>query len=130
LADLFGLQYGALPTYMIPVVVTNAELSICEYDPASLDLALGRLGGVAFKPADFLRFRKTLVSRQSNDYVWQRVSLDAWTSDRERTVFVVSPQGLDRFLSGFRAFHHAGGGEHPPEFESPPEWGTGLSSFE
>ncbi len=129
LGDLFGLRYDATPTYVVPVVVTNAELSICEYDPTTLDIKSGHLGEVGFNPADFVRFRKTLVSRRSNEYVWQRGSLDAWTSDRQRTVFVVCPQGLDRFLSGFRAFSYAGQGE-PPEFAAPPEEGTGLSSFE
>ena len=129
LGDLFGLKFDATPTYLIPVIVTNAELSICEYDPASLDINAGHLGEVTFKPADFVRFRKTLVSRRSNDYVWQRGSLEAWASDRERTVFVVSPGGLDRFLSGFRAFGYVDRDQHPPEFVSPPEEGTGLSDF-
>lgn len=123
LADLDGLKYDGVPTYVIPVVVTNAELSVCEYDTTSLDIAAGRLGKVSFRPVDFLRFRKTLVHGPSNDYMWREpVSLEAWTSDRERTVFVVSPRGLDRFLSGFRAFRPAGEGEHPVEFESPPSW--------
>ncbi len=130
LGELFGLQFDATPTYLIPVIATNAELSICEYDPASLDINTGHLGGVEFKPADFVRFRKTLVSRRSNDYVWQRGSLEDWAADRERTVFVVSPGGLDRFLSGFRAFGYAGADQHPPEFVSPPQEGTGLSDFE
>lgn len=126
LADVFGLEYGDGPTYVIPVIVTNAGLTVCEYDVESLDIDLGRLGAADFKPVDFVRFRKTLVSRASNDYEWDRVlTLGDWTSDRERTVFVVSPRGLQHFLSGFRAFGPAGGGKYPAEFESPPEYGTG-----
>jgi hypothetical protein len=123
LGDLGGLQYDASPTYVIPVIVTNAELSICEYRAAALDIESGRLGVAEFASADFVRFRKTLVSRRSNDYELRAVSLQDWTSDRERTVFVVSPQGLARFVSGFRAFKYAGEGEHPPQFTSPPRWG-------
>jgi hypothetical protein len=125
LGDMFDLKYDDEPTYLIPIVVTNAELMVCEYDVDSLDINLGRLGQVDFKPVNFLRFRKTLVSRASNDYEWDRqMTLGDWTSDRERTVFVVSPKGLDEFLAGFRAFGPAGGG-YPAEYELPPEYGSG-----
>jgi len=125
LGDRFELKYDDAPTYLIPIIVTNAELMVCEYDVDSLDINLGRLGQADFKPVDFLRFRKTLVSRASNDYQWDRqVTLGDWTSDRERTVFVVSPKGLDQFLAGFRAFGPIGGG-FPAEYESPPKYGSG-----
>jgi hypothetical protein len=127
LGDMFALKYdNKQPTYLIPVVVTNAELMVCEYDVGSLDIDLGKLGQADFKPVDFVRFRKTLVSRASNDYEWDRqMTLEDWTSDRERTVFVVSPKGLDQFLSGFRAFGPAGGKEYPDPFLTPPTYGSG-----
>jgi hypothetical protein len=127
LGDMFALKYDKKhPTYLIPVVVTNADLLVCEYDPGSLDINLGRLGEADFRLVDFVRFRKTLVSRASNDYEWdQQMTLEDWTSDRERTVFVVSPSGLDHFLSGFRAFGPAGGKAYPDQFANPPQYGGG-----
>ena len=127
LGDMFALKYDKRqPTYLIPVVVTNAALMVCEYDVDSLDIDLGQLGQADFKPVDFVRFRKTLVSRASNDYEWDRqMTLEDWTSDRERTVFVVSPKGLNQFLSGFRAFVPANGQQFPDEFLNPPRYATG-----
>ena len=124
---MFELRYDSKqPTYLIPVIVTNAELMVCEYDIEALDINVGQLGHAEFKPVDFIRFRKTLVSRRSNDYEWDlQTTLEDWTSDRERTVFVVSPRGLDQFLSGFRAFAPAGGTLYPSEFLAPPEYGSG-----
>jgi hypothetical protein len=120
LGDTYGLKYGAGPTYLIPVIVTNASLSICEYDPASLDLQYGRLGSADFRSAEFVRFRKALVTERSNDYDRHDLPLAEWAADRARTVFIVSPSGLERFLSGFRAFGLADGNEYPPEFVAPP----------
>jgi len=126
LGDKFELKYDNEPNYLIPVIVTNAELSVCEYDADALDINLGRLGAADFKSADFIRFRKTLVSRGSNDYEWDRlVTLGEWTSDRERTVFVVTPKGLNQFLAGFRKFGPASGKQYPEEFENPPTYGDG-----
>ncbi len=128
LGDKFQLKYDKEPTYLIPIIVTNAELSVCEYDTDALDINLGRLGAADFKSVDFIRFRKTLVSRASNDYEWDRlVTLGEWTSDRERTVFVVSPKGLDQFLAGFRAFGPASGKQYPDEFVNPPAYGDGRN---
>jgi hypothetical protein len=124
LGDQFGLQYDdEVPTYLIPVIVTNAGLSVCEYDVGTLPIETGRLGEVEFTSVDFLRFRKTLVRRASNDYQGDRkLFLRQWTADRERTVFVVSPRGLDQFLAGFRAFGPWGEHKYPFEFEHPPKW--------
>jgi hypothetical protein len=131
LGDMFALKYEKTqPTYLIPVLVTNAELMVCEYDIETLDIDLGQLGQANFKPVDFIRFRKTLVSRGSNDYEWDRqMTLEDWTSDRERTVFVVSPKGLDQFLSGFRAFGPEGGKQYPDQFVKPPKYATGRDRY-
>jgi hypothetical protein len=120
LGDSWGVDYGSEVTYLIPVLVTNAALSICEYDPTSLDLEKGVLGEARFAKADFVRFMKALVIDRSNDYDHRDLSLQAWTADRERTVFVVSPSGLRRFLSGFRAFGLRSGRDLPEEYSNPP----------
>lgn len=80
-----------------------------------VDLPAGSL-----REVDSLRFRKALVSERSNDYHHHDLPLPEWAADRERTVFIVSPSGVNRFLSGFRAFHLQDGKEYPPEFLNPP----------
>ena len=126
LGDKFELKYDDGPTYLIPIIVTNADLCVCEYVPDGLDINRGHIGAAEFKSVDFIRFRKTLVTRSSNDYEWDRqVTLGEWTTDRERTVFIVNPRGLNQFLSGFRAFKPSSGKNHPDEFENPPEYGDG-----
>ena len=104
-------------------MVTNAPLSVCAYDPETIDIQSGILGDAAFEQVDFIRFRKSLVNRWPNDYQRSREALNDWAASRERTVFVVSPLGLSRFLSGFRAFHYRDGSSVPPQFAQPPNWG-------
>lgn len=120
LGDAYGVEYGAGVTYLIPVLVTNAALSVCEYDPETLDLQKGVLGQARFVPVDFLRFRKAMVSDRSNDYDRDDMPLNEWAADRHRTVFIVTPAGLRTFLSGFRVFEVADGNDVPPEFLNPP----------
>jgi hypothetical protein len=48
--------------------------------------------------------------------------LKDWAADRERTVFVLTPSALERFLFGFRAFTVMDNfhGVTPVEFRNPP----------
>ena len=121
IGDLPGVQHDGEIEFVVPAVVTNAALKVCEYDPASMTLPTGHIGPAQFHVADFVRFRKALVRRRNDDYRSQPVKLGTWAGDRERTVFIVNHSGLRRFLHGFRAFSYAGPGQFPPEYENP-DW--------
>ena len=119
IGDLPGVQHAAEFECLVPVVVTNATLNVCLYHPPGMTVETGHVGPSEFQTVDFVRFRKTLVSRRNDDYRSQPVKLSTWAADRERSVFVVNHAGLNRFLFGFRSFAHAGPGEYPPGFDGP-----------
>lgn len=114
----FGGEFAAI----VPVVVTTARLHTCHLDPAAVPLETGKVSeaGVEFQQVDFVRFRKSLVSIRSNSYETSQQQMEDWVLDRERTVFVVNPSALSRFLAGFRSFVATDFGGVPREFRDPP----------
>lgn len=107
---------------MIPVIVTNAKLYTCKMDAISVSLETGlpNEAGSIFQPVEMLRFRKSLVNQRSNSYRKSQMVLSDWIADRERTVFILTPSGIDRFLNGMRAFGTNYSGGFPDEYLNPP----------
>ena len=80
------------PRAYIPIIVTNAELRVCRYDLAEVDLATGRIETASSESAPLVRFRKSLSSG-----IGQRVpshTLEETSQENERTVFVMSSTSL------------------------------------
>lgn len=98
---------------VVPVLVTNAILKTCVYQPGELDIETGHLDKGMFSDTDFIRFRKPLVRDRSNFSATEPLELLNWSVDRERTVFIVHPKGLVRFLFGFRSFSFFNPQEQP-----------------
>jgi hypothetical protein len=106
---------------VVPIVITTANLYTCKFNSASIPLDTGKLETSTglFAPTDLVRFRKSFVIDRSNPYESSQMVLKDWAADRERTVFILRPSALQRFLSGFRSFGTLHGGA-PKEFSDPP----------
>jgi hypothetical protein len=113
-------EVGYLP--LVPVVVTTAKLYVCQFDPTIVSLDTGKLdtSGGQFVQTNLVRFRKTFVTTKNNSYESSQMILENWVSDRERTVFVLNPSALERFLTGFRSFGPSGPTGVPNAFFNPP----------
>jgi len=77
------------PIIYFPVIVTNAALYVCHFDPLKVDLASGQLAEGDFKQVPYIRFRKTL----SSNLLPREPPRDVEQSNQEneRTVFIVNP---------------------------------------
>lgn len=89
-----------LRLFVFPVVVTNAELFMCSFDPSLIELGDGTLSidDVEMKSVPFIRFRKSLNTSfptgTFND-------LGAANRARERTVFIVNASRIGEFLNNW-----------------------------
>lgn len=80
-------QHGPDHRFYFPVIVTNAQMYACFYDPKSVDLATGELPEGSFQELSFIRFRKGLSTRQA---VASNVAgLRQANQEKERTLFIV-----------------------------------------
>ena len=100
----------------------SPKLYTCKLDPAVIPPETGKLdiSDGQFAETDFVRFRKSLVTVRSNSYSSSEMVLKNWAADRERTVFVLRPSALERFLGGFRSFWARTRDGAPEEFRTPP----------
>jgi len=92
----------------IPVIVTTAELILCEYDPRKADLVSGEIkeNDCDFRSVDFLRFQKSLFTSLSmmNKIKFDKIAdLKKSNEASQRTVFIVHASGLIEFLKGIRS---------------------------
>ena len=82
-----------------PVIVTSAQLSVCELDPSQISLADGLLPQQAtFKHASVMRFTKNLAFDTN---IAEHTTLAAVNASKDRTVFIVSSTSLIEFLNAF-----------------------------
>jgi len=90
-----------LRLFIIPVIVTNAALAVCSFDPNAIKIEDGTLdaSNTETEIVPFIRFRKSLATAMPqmpfND-------MKAANRARERTVFVVTAAHLAEFLKGWR----------------------------
>lgn len=94
-------QSSHLRAFYIPVVVTNAQLAVCKFDPVSISLADGIIpqDKCEIEVVPFIRFRKSLVNTFPKDDAAS--NLRQANQSRERTVFVVNSEHLVDFLTGW-----------------------------
>jgi hypothetical protein len=93
----------------IPIIVTNASIHTCAFDPARINLADGNLPTDAqFLQRPFVRFRKAFKHTGGLD-PHPAPLLEAPSSDGARTVFVVEACHLVAFLGGLRKLYRPRG---------------------
>jgi hypothetical protein len=86
---------------VIPVVVTNAPLWVCRFDPASVDLSTGQSPNedLDLERVDLVRFRRTFLHRSIHrPYISQ---LSARADAHTHTVLVISASTLVETLRAF-----------------------------
>lgn len=100
--DEFSLPRSPLPTRQlriyIPVIVTNAQIQVCRFDPERIDLSSGLLSEGNFQTVPFVRFRKTLstgIVTQERDLI----DIADLNGQMERTIFVINGSELNSFLA-------------------------------
>jgi hypothetical protein len=72
----------------IPVIVTNAKLELCHFDPEKVSLKDGYLSDGKFESVPFIRFRKSLTTTLSAQAAPSYIN-DA-NKDKERTVLIIN----------------------------------------
>ena len=84
------------------VVVTNATLRICRFNPSLVNISTGRLEANAadFKEVPFVRFRKNLSSALVGHRSFS--DLQKANSENERTVFVINSGQLANTIREWR----------------------------
>jgi len=90
------------------VIVTTAELILCEYDAGKVDLATGEIQETDcdFKSVDYLRFQKRLFTSipMMDKIIFNKIDdLKMSNEASQRTVFVVRASGLGKFLAAIRS---------------------------
>ena len=79
-----------------PAIITNAELLVCKYDPAKIDLETGELPEGKFESVPFIRFTKTLPSNFQSSFPQDHLYFA--TAESERTVYVFNARSLQDSL--------------------------------
>lgn len=87
----------------VPIIVTTARLVVCGVSARPAGLDSGLLESASFQEVPFVRFRKSLVQYAADPGRDQeeRVALEKWKEDRERTVFVVRAHKILDLLNSF-----------------------------
>lgn len=94
---------SARRTACIPIIVTNAHLYTCTFDPAQMDLGSSDLPKLAsFQTQPFVRFRKAFRHSGGRLAPDEKDSLAQVMEECTRTVFVVNARGIVPFLAGLR----------------------------
>ena len=87
--------------FMFPMIVTNAKIAVCRFDPSSVDLEQGLLreGDAEIFEVPMIRFRKSLATEFPEGTFFH---LEAANRARERTVLVVNATHLVDILKEWR----------------------------
>ena len=99
--DLLTITEQAAASHVvIPVIVTTADLKLCLFDPASVDVSKGELDSATFEEVPHVRFRKSLApSAHPGDY--EPESLKDLRFASVRTVLIVGAANFVDWLSRF-----------------------------
>jgi len=87
--------------YYFNVIVTNAELHVCNFDPESVDISKGTINEATTTSVPFLRFRKQLSIHETPELSWEKVGPREISRAKENTVFVVNSSHILEFLRSF-----------------------------
>ena len=92
-----SIQHRHIRLFLFPMIVTNAKIAICRFDPSRIDLRDGTLGSgdAEILEVPFIRFRKSLATEFPDGAFY---TLEGASRARERTVFVVNASCLTDVL--------------------------------
>lgn len=84
--------------FLFPIIVTNAKIAVCRFDPSRVDLQEGMLyaGDAEIFEVPMIRFRKSLATPFPDGVFYH---LEAANKARERTVLVVNAEHLTDILT-------------------------------
>jgi hypothetical protein len=82
------------------VIVTTADLKICRFDPAEVDIKSGEIAKCQFADVPVVRFRKSLTAR--NEEITPTEEIAEIFREKERTVFVVNSVFFLDFLKQWK----------------------------
>ncbi|MCL4309374.1 MAG: hypothetical protein M0Z32_07320 [Actinomycetota bacterium] len=94
--QLHGKEFWSARTYF-PTIITTAELKVCKFDLAKIDIDNGDLLDAEFVTVPFLRFRKAFSIRASK--LLSAGNIAHVSTASERTVYVVNSSSFESFLS-------------------------------
>ena len=88
----------------VPVIVTNAKLVLCTFEPDEVELSKGLLeeDSGEFEKVEYIRFQKSLSTNYSTKD--QAQNLESANKLNERTIFVVSSSAITPFLKNWGAY--------------------------
>lgn len=93
-----ALHQPNTPYTYIAMIVTTAELKLCEYDESKIDIATGVFGDASISDIEFVRFRKQLAGAPSTVLRNVRGFSSRISTAKESTVYVVNVNHLGHFL--------------------------------
>jgi hypothetical protein len=88
-----------LRLFIFPVIVTNAEIAVCRFDPRLIKIDDGTIDDCDISIVPFIRFRKSLATGFPQGTFFD---LESANRARERSIFVVNAARLSEFLSGWK----------------------------
>lgn len=83
----------------IPMIITNANLMICKFNPDKIDLQSGKLSDADFVDVPMVRFRKSLSTIRKSSNQTDSKSYEEIIEEQQRTVLVVNVRWLSDILS-------------------------------
>lgn len=106
-----GSHVSSLLAFLFPVIVTNAEISICSFDPRNVNIVDGTLdpSAAAITTVPFIRFRKSLAMTFPKGTF---SNLKEANEARELTVFVVNASALPSLLKDWNMSARSFGGRY------------------
>lgn len=83
------------------VIVTTADLKLCLFDPEKISIENGQIDDSNFKTVPFIRFRKSLSTKNVTELKLSELTPYDLTNAKENTIFVVNSNYLLEFLKSF-----------------------------
>jgi len=90
-----------------PVIITTAELKVCNFDPSDINIKTGELQekNCKFKTVPFIKFKKSLSQRRPNKPKFKNImDVDSFT---ERTVIIVNSDSIVQLLKTWKLDLHS-----------------------
>jgi hypothetical protein len=83
------------------IIVTTAELRICNFDPKNVSIENGEIKDIEFQIVPYLRFRKQLSTNKIDNIEYDHSGYRKISKAKENTVFIVNSSNFIDFLKKF-----------------------------
>lgn len=93
LGEAVNLQHGH-EVILFPMVVTNARLAVCAFDPAQVNLAAGDVLDGRVRDVSFIRYRKSFYADGGSPQWVPPLYDDFLGADADRSVLIVNSERL------------------------------------